>query len=91
LDRETNVERLNRRSPDLYTGAEALSLAIGDAVRSMLNVRRRALTGYVVSVELGEATIVSEEGTFAFQVPARAMRAGQSVRFVREGDHFEIV
>ena len=53
--------------------------------------RRQAIEGYVVCLELGEATIVAEGSVFAFQVPDHDLRIGQPVRFVRRGDRFEIV
>jgi hypothetical protein len=53
--------------------------------------RREALEGYVICLELGEATIVAEGNVFAFQVPEADLRIGQPVRFLRRGDRFELV
>jgi hypothetical protein len=56
-----------------------------------VEARREALEGYVICLELGEATIVVEGNVFAFQVPEGDLRIGQPVRFVRRGDRFELV
>lgn len=53
--------------------------------------RRDSLEGYVVSLEMGEATVMSEGGQFAFQTPSGDLRIGQRVRFVRTGDQFDLV
>jgi hypothetical protein len=53
--------------------------------------RRDSLEGYVVSLELDQATVMAEGGHFAFQTPADDLRIGQRVRFVREGEHFALV
>lgn len=53
--------------------------------------RREALEGYVICLELGEATIVAEGNVFAFQVPENDLRIGQPVRFTRQGDRFELL
>lgn len=53
--------------------------------------RRDSIEGYVVCVELDEATVMAEGGQFAFQTPAEDLKVGQRVRFVREGDAFSLV
>ena len=53
--------------------------------------RRDALEGYVVCLELGEATIIAEGGQFSFQVPSSDLQIGNRVWFVRAGDQFELV
>jgi len=58
----------------------------------VLGARRRdSLEGYVVCLELGEATVVADGGQFAFQVPAGDLAIGRRVRFVREGEKFELI
>lgn len=53
--------------------------------------RRDSLEGYVVCIEIGEATIMGEGGMFSFQTPSRDLTVGQRVRFVREGGEFTLV
>jgi hypothetical protein len=53
--------------------------------------RREALEGYVICLELGEATVVSEGNVFAFQVPEGHLRIGQPVRFARHGDRLKLI
>ena len=58
----------------------------------VLGARRRdSLEGYVVCLELGEATVMAEGGMFSFQVPAGNLSIGRRVRFVREGEQFELI
>ncbi len=61
------------------------------ATRVPRHARRDAVEGYVVCMELGEATIVAEGGQFAFQVAASDLEVGKKVWFIREGDQFSLI
>lgn len=49
------------------------------------------MEGFVVCIELGEATVIGDGGQFAFQTMGEGLSVGQRVRFVRSGDQFELV
>ncbi|MGV3617329.1 MAG: hypothetical protein ACO1SV_18545 [Fimbriimonas sp.] len=80
----SSARRLVRSARRVIPGAAALP-------EIKVQTRRQALEGYVICLELGEATVVAEGNVFAFQVPEGDLRIGQPVRFIRTGDGFELV
>lgn len=82
------------RSRAAATARNLVRRALPWVVESPINrfqERRDALEGYVICIELREATVVAEGNVFAVQAPEGDLRIGQPVRFVRQGDRFELL